>query len=179
MVNLEDFMTIKPNLKGLMRFSNDYYQEFDIFKEKFKTFFPKFPDEVIRQWPYEHFSDFAGEVRWEIGYDRLEFQKDILYIDDFRVLAAERFDNATLLEMGETHLNDDEYVARYVRKHLTYPTPIIILDSANSNLEGDYAFEMPYHILEGHRRSWLMRALIETGNPLIPQKHEIWMTRRK
>lgn len=179
MIDITEFSAIAPAVRGKMRYSNEYYQGYDLFQERFKAFFPKFPDQVIRQWPYENFECFTGEYRWLIEYDRLEFGKSKLNVSDFKVLAAERFDNKELLEMGQTHLNDNEYVARYIREHLTYPVPIIVLDSLASNLDGDYEFSSPYHILEGHRRSWLMRALVETGNPCIPKTHEVWMAIRK
>ena len=174
MIDRSEFIKINPVC------SDNPYEKvpFEQFEKMFKDFFPHFPSEVVKQWPYRHFQDFSGEYRWEIEYDRLEFRKDCLKVEDFFTIEAYGFTNKDLIGMGNTHLFDNEYVANYIRDHLTYPVPIIVLDSLNSNLSGQYEFKKPYHILEGHRRSWLMRALIETDNPEIPEYHQIWKVTR-
>ena len=149
------------------------------FATEFKAFFPKFPMQVIEQWPYRHFDSFVNSDRWEIEYDRLAFQKEYLSIEDFKVIEARDMSNKDLLRTGQVHLADTDFVACYMRKHYTYPVPIIVLDSVHSDLSGAYCFKTPYHLLEGHRRTWLLRALIETKNLVIPQKHEVWMVTRK
>lgn len=174
MIDRSEFVKINP-ISSDNPFEKDSFEQFE---EKFKEFFPRFPSEVVKQWPYECFNDFVSEKRWQIEYDRLEFRKGCLKKSDFKLLESELFSNEELREMGLWHLSDEDKLTKYIRKNLTYPVPIIVLDSLNSNLSGKYEFKKPYFILEGHRRSSLMRALIETDDPEIPEYHEIWKVTR-
>lgn len=149
------------------------------FAKEFQKFFPRFPMNVIEQWPYRHFDSFVGLYCWDIGYERLEFRKDCLSIDDFKRIGVYGMTNEKILSVGEAHLADEEFVATYIREHRTFPNPIIVLDSTHSDLSGEYSFKKPYHLLEGHRRTWLLRALIETGDSEIPERHDVWMVTRK
>lgn len=149
-----------------------------LFSNEFKKFFSAFPDNVIEQWPFRHFHDFTGEYRWKIEYERLNFTRAYVSTELIEKIEAENFNADDLLEMGKFHLNDDEPVALFQKRNGTFIQPIILLNSVQSNLDGEYEFKSPWHLLEGHRRTWLLRGLVDSGKYNLLSQHEVWMVTR-
>lgn len=148
------------------------------FSTEFRKFFPEFPDNVIEQWPFRHFQDFVGEYRWKIEYERLNFTRAYINTELIERIEAENFTADDLLGMGQFHLNDNEPVALFQKRNGTFIQPIILLNSRQSNLDGEYEFRSPWHLLEGHRRTWLLRGLADSGKYNLLDQHEVWMVNR-
>lgn len=154
-----------------------YKMPFERFLRKASRVLPKFPEDVLNQWPYEDFRSFLNGYSKGIEYNRFLFSlekwetKKIL-----KVLDPESF-----YEKGVgMHIIDGTLktpLIEYMQRHLTWPRPIIVLDTDNSE-RGEYKYLSPYHLLEGHLRLVYFRRLYDAGKALIPQ-HEVWVVRQK
>ena len=165
----EKFLEISPNnpIQQDKRFT------IEEFVEKARPFLPYFPDDVLEQWVYENYSIFSEDI-WDIDYDRLRFSEVMINNEDVWKIqdAANYYDNG----IGEdviTEKTRTTELSDYMLYNGTWPRPIIVLDTENSNVEGDYEYLRPYHLLEGHRRLVYLKRMLDSGLS-VQKQHKVW-----
>ncbi|MBQ2905197.1 MAG: hypothetical protein IJE54_01250 [Peptococcaceae bacterium] len=144
------------------------------FIEKARPFLPHFPDDVLEQWVYENFSIFSSEDRWEIGYDRLRFSEVMITSE----MVWDIYDLPNYYDAGIGYAEICEktlvtMLSDYMLANGTWPRPIIVLDTENSNADGEYEYLRPYHLLEGHRRLVYLKRMLDSGLA-VQEHHTIW-----
>lgn len=174
MIDYERFVAISPNDRN-----NPLKKEsLDTFIPKVKSFLPNMPDDVIDQWVYEAFSSFCNDEKWNIEYDRLHFQKNHMDIKDILKIR----DASQFYEMGIGYQIIDgsleSPLIQFMKKHGTWPRPIIVLDTEKSVTDTKFKYLYPYQLLEGHLRLVYLRRMLDAG--IYTNKvHNVWIAVRE
>jgi len=178
MVDLIEFQKINPNDPNVP-FKKD---SFEIFKERFNEYFPSFPDDVIKEWPYRHFDDFCNRY-WHLDFQCFLFKK--MFFDNTIIASLKtKLSDTELKNYGNNYLNREElklqntWLFNYMSDHLTWPQPIIVLETNTCPLEKQAKLHKPYHLLEGHMRLAIMQAKIRSEEHICPE-HEVWCVEMK
>lgn len=175
-VNKKNFEKIRP-----IDISSEGYKEMTVeeFNKKFKNFFSNFPDDVIEQWPYRDFAAFLSS--WEIiDYEKLKFSLVKLDNEQIMQIKVAGMNDDDLIKWGRFQMYETEasnYLKEYMKKEKKAPVPIIVLDTLNSNISGDYNFGKPYHLLEGHRRLSFLKTFISDGESKMYDKQTVWLAK--
>jgi len=143
------------------------------FIKKARPFLPHFPDDVLEQWVYENFPIFSEDI-WEIDYDRLRFSKVMINSENvWKIHDEANYYDGGIGEDVITKKTRSTELSDYMLANGTWPRPIIVLDTENSNTDGEYEYLRPYHLLEGHRRLVYLKRMLDSGLA-VQEHHTIW-----
>lgn len=156
-------------------------------EESLESYLEKWPDEldnipecVIEQWCYRHNEIFIES--WS-GYQPENWSFELIEFDNDEIFEIEHLDGELdhYDYVGNEfiqHPYKRDYVANYMLEHGTFPQPIIVAIDGGEfehprSHPGEYMKE-PYHLIEGHTRLGMLRAMINGG--LDPTgSHEVWL----
>jgi hypothetical protein len=137
---------------------------------------PNFPPDVLDQWCYRHQNqvhnwdqlDFPSLCFTEISISTVDIATFNLGSRGERVVKhnADVYRRHTQLPVSYRELKS------YFNEHGTWPRPIIVLKSEEFNL-GELA-GIPYTLIEGHRRTALLRVRFEQ-QLFLCEHHKVWV----
>lgn len=139
---------------------------------------PAFPEEVLMQW-FHHHGVHGHEYDW-LGYRSLTFQREIWCTE--RILSEVRSwpGNDWVAGYCETMLSDPVIQNGWLGKTMidagSWPIAPIILNNTHSfQNSGGSRLGEPYHLLEGHRRMGMFRALNHSDEWDVQTSHPVWV----
>lgn len=157
---------------------NDRYNPFiktplDVFLKNVKVFLPNFPDDVIEQWAYEAFCDFCSGPLWEV-YERLQFKETVMSVDE--LLYVKDPDQFYENDIGPkvTDCPPLPELVKYMNIHMTWPRPIIVLDTIHCVKDESSNLLFPYQLLEGHIRLAYLHRMVDANMAVLPL-HKVWL----
>lgn len=145
---------------------------------RIRKFLPKFPQEVLEQWFYEHWSQ-IDDYAW-LEYELLEFEKMLWTAKD--VIESGIKDNQTV-QIDHRHFENGHRYQRQERiiDHFeltgTWPIAPIFLE----NIHGKIKFPdgrlctSPYHLIEGHHRAAIFWGYYDRKK--VKSQHYAWIAR--
>lgn len=164
-----------------LRYRKSYEPEpFAEYLARAKEVLPNFPECVIEQWPYRHFTNFRVDYSW-LGFKGFRFEKETWSKKD--IIGRIGSNEMEMLQYwGEDLLNVTSvnrrtvFLGNYMLTQSTWPRPIIVLrNSKKFTRPNGLALAEPFHLLEGHMRFAYMRALIRAHAVNIGKCHELWV----
>lgn len=173
-------MYSQKNLKKLIpkNWGSFDVEPFTSYQKRAKALLPNWPDCVLEQWLYRHYSD-AVRVYGRLGFDKFFFQ--LLEWSNKQIYEQINSHKIGMIDsQGSNIFKTTEKLASWLQKYFakegTWPVPIIILDNKNGilgpNLE---QYGTPYHLLEGHLRLGYFRNIYRLRPWDLKQSHCVWV----
>jgi hypothetical protein len=136
---------------------------------------PNFPEDVLGQWIYEHWSD-VGRFDW-LNFPSLKFTADSWTTEQVKKSGAARHE---FVQMHRKHFESGdggrrtERIAKYMRQHGTWPLPPLMVQNESGVLgfPGGGWFCSPYHPIEGQHRLGVFMSLATSGK--LGSHHAVW-----
>lgn len=176
MIDKKEFVKLRPEL-----YSATQLEPFSKFYDRLKKELPNFPKDILEQWVYRHFSQFCNDYWW-LEFDKFQFRKVEFENDKIMKIGSNIMEDLNYWGddfINESNFRRDTWLGNYMIKNRTWPKPIIVFYSEESNLKIKKALCSPYHLLEGHLRLSYMRAFIKYEEDKIPNKHSVWIATKK
>jgi hypothetical protein len=146
-----------------------------------KPALPTFPDEVLRQWFFEH-PHAAEDWAW-LGYPHLTFETRRLSLA--QIVSSDFGDDGCVRTFRENFerspraaFPECDRIAAFVRRNGTWPVAPVFLDNPFGTIasDGGWRCTAPLQLLEGHHRLAVMQSLANTTT--LDPSHEIWVVLR-
>lgn len=150
-----------------------------------------FPEDVLRQWVYEHGKgdgDVVDALNLIPNLSKWFFQLVEMPNADINSIKHYPYDEKRLLDKGEWWLKTGRHNAPafcdYMLEHGTTPVPLIVAQNASDHNhpiieyrypEREGPMLEPFHLLEGNRRFALLRAMINNGTASLKDQHLVWI----
>lgn len=150
-----------------------------------------FPEDVLKQWVYEHGKgdgDVIDALNLIPNLAEWRFELVDMTNADIKRIRHYPYDERLLLPKGEWWLKSGRHSAPaffdYMLEHGTTPVPIIIAQNASGHNHPIIAYRYPehggsmldpLHLLEGNRRFALLRAMINNDVASLQDKHLVWV----
>lgn len=150
-----------------------------------------FPEDVLRQWVYEHGKgdgDVIDALNRIPNLSKWTFDLVDISNADIESIKHYPYDEKRLLGKGEWWLKSGRHNAPefcdYMLEHGTTPVPLIVAQNASYHNHPIIEFRYPehegpmlepFHLLEGSRRYALLRAMINNDVDSLQDKHLIWV----
>ncbi|WCE32072.1 hypothetical protein [Vibrio sp. SCSIO 43137] len=150
-----------------------------------------FPEDVLKQWVYEHGKgdgDVIDALNLIPNLSQWDFQLVDLSNGEIEIIKHYPYDEKRLLEKGEWWLrsgrNNAPAFCDFMLEHGTTPVPIIVAQNASDQNHPILEFRYPehegpmlepFHLLEGNRRFAFLRAMINSAETTLKDKHAVWV----
>lgn len=137
---------------------------------------PFWPEEVLLEWLHHH----PGTSTY-VHLDYTKFRFEALRLPLREVPGVEASDDPDGWSDFATNLderaNDGDWLAIYMLRHGTWPSPIILLDTSAGvkHAARRGPLQAPRHLLEGHRRLAMLEELRRRG--AAAPNHDVWLVR--
>ena len=167
-----------PKVSG---YGNHDTESFDSYFSRWPNALTSIPKEVVEDWIYRHWSCFEDDWidlaphTW--SFNRATFTNEEImsirhigtWIEDLDLEGAEY---VTDMPRGQTSL------ATFMKKHGTFPVPIIVAKDATHVVHprsGGEFMKGPLQLIEGHCRLGCIRGMISSGYPTLQKSHQVWL----
>ncbi len=177
MLEIEKFRELEPHFDR----KAFEYEPFEVVYPRLESVLPNFPKCVLEQWVHRHFSQFCNDYWW-IEYDRLVFDK--VYFSKEQIMSIGTAILETQDYWGDDFINNPEFRVKktwlggFMDEYKTWPKPVIVFDTCNSNIEETKKLFKPFHLLEGHMRLAYMRAFIRRRISGVKDMQEVWLAKK-
>jgi hypothetical protein len=144
-----------------------------------RTLLPNFPDDVLEQWIWRHYSDAVNQYGW-LGLRELVFTRQTW--DTERLLQlVQTFPGSALVDSLTASFRSKKQIRNHglalmMLRDGTWPVPILVLRNVQRLTRPDgLPLGSPYHLVEGHRRLGYLRAMSEDDRWTPSLAHEVWL----
>lgn len=177
--NYEKFLRkLKPKNYGTFDVENFYD-----YKLRISKLLPNWPECVMENWLYRHYSDAIYDYGW-LRFDKVTFEL-ILWENEriFTDIQSHKMDCAIDglgYQIYERHEKSRSWLQSYMYNNRTWPVPIIIMKNSNSIVspQGE-CYGQPYHLIEGHLRLGYFRIIYKREKDTLKPEHNIWILNPK
>ncbi len=144
-------------------------EPFEEYKKRIAPLLPNFPDCVLENWIYRHYSD-INDYSF-LCFEKMVFTDEVWSKDDiYNKINSYRPDMIDSLGYQIYERQDKSWLQNYMLKHLTWPVPIIIYKNDSHPKMGK-----PYHLIEGHLRLNYFRTIYRKEKEILKDDHRIWV----
>ena len=162
----------KPKLNR----SDDYEETAEHYCRRMRSILPNFPDEILSQWFYRHWSG-TDDYAW-LGYDRLRFKNQQWSSHD---IMSSGIQISEAIQIDHSHhengIGADREVSiqRYFDTCRTWPVPPVFLANPHGNIVRPDGFRLthPYHVLDGNHRAAIFWSYYDSG--ALANDHLVWI----
>ena len=164
---------------------DDYLEQFDPFRDSTDRVcedpddyaarmqagpLPQWPKEVLVEWLHRH-NRYAQKYTF-LGFENLSFRCEVWPLNS--IPGQKAFYHPGACYRGVWVRQD--WPARYMVKHGTWNTPVILLENPDASIQfpNGKPMKSPFHLLEGHKRLSYLTELREIDNKAAPE-HRVWI----
>ena len=161
-----------------------YGDSFDVepwphYRERVRLLLPNFPDSVLKQWLYRHYSGAVSDYGW-LRLSQLTFRSKTWPTE--RILTdVGSWEGHGLISQHAERLRSDpdrqqSWLGRRLIEDGTWPVPILVISNHERTCRPDgLRLATPFHLMEGHRRMGYLHALVEDKRWTVAAEHELWL----
>lgn len=162
------------------RYDSPERESIDSYIARWPKQFSNIPPCVIENWIHRHNPQFIND--WP-ALNPSSWRFNLREMSSSQIMAIQHLDGE--LEhwdyIGNKFLetkDENQYLARYMAKHGTFPCPIIVAVNAQGVLHpksrpGEF-MKTPMQLIEGHRRLGFLREMIRRNWPYLTPFHKVW-----
>ncbi|MBU3191889.1 hypothetical protein K9O30_20820 [Clostridium bowmanii] len=173
--NYEKFLIdLKPKNYGTFD-AESFYE----YKLRASTLLPNWPECVIENCLYRHYSYAVSEYGWikfhQVTFELVSWDGDRIFSN----IQSHKMDCAIDglgYQIYERQGKNCSWLQKYMYDGRTWPVPIIIMKN-NKGIKSHSGenYGQPYHLIEGHLRLGYFRTIYKIEKETLKPNHDIWI----